>query len=220
MLRLGLASMVITVSEAIRKQAIDYFGLHPSRVVAIPLAAARHFTPADSGSGNYFLFVGTLEPRKNLLMLIEAWRDVYTVAGVELWLAGRARADCPALPVVPGLRRIGEVDEQNLPGLYRGALAFVYPSLYEGFGLPVLEAMQCGVNVITSRDAAIAEVCGDAALRIDAHDVRGWKEAMLACATGQVDLRQRALQRARQFSWQSTAHRTREVYLEALQRER
>ena len=220
MLRLGLAAMVITVSEAVRKQAVDFFGLHPSRVIAIPLAAARHFTRDDSRPGNYFLFVGTLEPRKNLPVLIEAWRHVYAITGVELWLAGRTRVDCPALPELPGLRRLGEVEEKDLPGLYRGTLAFVYPSLYEGFGLPVLEAMQCGANVITSRDAAIAEVCGDAALRIDAHDVRGWTEAMLACAAGHIDLRDAASKRARLFSWQSTARRTREVYVEARQRER
>jgi len=130
-------------------------------------------------------------------------------------LAGRSRADFPALPEEPGLKMLGEVADSELPGLYSGALACVYPSLYEGFGLPVLEAMQCGTLVITSRDPAIAEVSGDAAIHVDAEDTAALVKAMRAVAAnpdGFADLRRRALSRAAQFSWQNTARRTREVY--------
>ena len=113
------------------------------------------------------------------------------------------------------MRVLGEVPDSDLPGLYSGALACVYPSLYEGFGLPVLEAMQCGALVITSRDPAILEVSGDAALHVDAEDTAALAEAMRAVAAnsgGFDEVRQRALARAAQFSWQKTARLTREVY--------
>ena len=109
----------------------------------------------------------------------------------------------------------------HLPALYSQALAFVYPSVYEGFGLPVLEAMQCGACVITSTDPAIAEVIGDAGPGLDPRDARPWTEALLACARGGDWLEQRreqSLARARQFSWERTARMTREVYAQAERR--
>jgi len=132
-------------------------------------------------------------------------------------LVGRRRADAPAIAPQPGLRLAGEVTDQELPGLYSGALAFVYPSLYEGFGLPVVEAMQCGAAVIASH--AVAEVAGDAALYAD-------DAQQLARAMGEVaarpelatGLRARSLERARVFSWERTARMTREVYEEAIGR--
>jgi glycosyltransferase involved in cell wall biosynthesis len=219
LLRMGLATMVITPTEAVRRAAIDRFSLAPDRVVAVPLAAGDLFKPppaaAKPRANPYFLFVGTLEPRKNIARLVEAWREVRKTAAVELVLAGRARADFPALPEEPGLRVLGEVPDSELPDLYSGALACVYPSLYEGFGLPVLEAMQCGALVITSRDPAILEVSGDAVVHVDAEDTAALAEAMRAVATnsgGFDEVRPRALARAAHFSWQNTARRTREVY--------
>ena len=99
---------------------------------------------------------------------------------VDLTLAGRARPDFPAPAPEPGLRLLGEIPEGDLPGLYSGALACVYPSLYEGFGLPVLEAMQCGAVVITSRDPAIQEVSAGATVPVDAEDTKALAEAMAA----------------------------------------
>jgi glycosyltransferase involved in cell wall biosynthesis len=113
------------------------------------------------------------------------------------------------------------VTDEQLPALYSRALAFVYPSLYEGFGLPVLEAMQCGALVITSRDSAIGEVADEAGLQLDACNPRLWTEALLACAQGNEwldDRRAQSLARAREFSWERTARRTREVYIEAKRR--
>jgi glycosyltransferase involved in cell wall biosynthesis len=162
----------------------------------------------------YFLFVGTLEPRKNLAMLLEAWREVRRHHAVDLVLAGRRRADAPEIRPEPGLRLAGEVADAELPALYSGALAFVYPSLYEGFGLPVLEAMQCGAPVIASR--AVEEAGGDAA--IYAATPRELAEAMALLAS-RPDLaaaaRERSLARAREFSWEQTARLTRQVYEEA-----
>jgi glycosyltransferase involved in cell wall biosynthesis len=219
LLRMGLATMVITPTEAVRHAAIDRFKLQPDRVVAVPLAASGLFAPPPAASkprGNpYFLFVGTREPRKNITRLVEAWREVRRSVAVDLVLAGRARADFPALPEEPGLRVLGEVPDSDLPGLYSGALACVYPSLYEGFGLPVLEAMQCGGLVITSRDPAILEVSGDGAIQVEAEDTAALAEAMRAAAADPdrfAEVRKKALARSALFSWRNTARRTREVY--------
>jgi hypothetical protein len=107
--------------------------------------------------------VGTIEPRKNLPALVEAWREVRRRHVVDLVIAGRHRADGPSIVPEPGLHLPGEVPECELPALYSGAVALVCPSHYEGFGLPVLEAMQCGTCVIAS--GALREAAGDAALR-------------------------------------------------------
>jgi glycosyltransferase involved in cell wall biosynthesis len=220
MLRAGLATMVITPSEAVRRAAISRWGLAADRVVAVPLAASEHFRPVacQPAAPPYVLFVGTLEPRKNVVRLIEAWREIKRTHEVDLVLAGRTRTDCVSIAPEPGLRLLGAVPDEDLPALYSGALAVVYPSLYEGFGLPVLEAMQCGALVITSRDPAILELSGDAALHVDAADTPALANALAAaCDTPQnfAALRDRALARSQDFSWLRTAKRTWEVYAEA-----
>jgi len=219
LLEWGVATMVITPSESVRKQAIERFKLRPDRVVAIPEAAAPWFqpVPASAPETAYFLSVATVEPRKNVPALIEGWREVRRELAIDLVLVGRRRDDAPLILEEPGLRVLGEVSDEQLPALYSGALAFVYPSLYEGFGLPVLEAMQCGAAVIASR--AVAEAAGDAALFADTPQelARAMREVAmrpdLAAST-----RDRSLARARQFSWERTARQTREVYLEARSR--
>src|SRR5260370_26769059 len=173
LLRMGLATMIITPTEAIRREAIERFRLAPARVIAVPHAAPANFRPPETveSNGAYFLCVGTLEPRKNIETLIEAWRHVRaTHPFVELVLAGRRRADFGELPCEPGLRVLGEVTEEELPRLYSGARACIYPSWYEGFGLPLLEAMQCGTPVTASNVAAIPEVAGDEACLSDPTD--------------------------------------------------
>lgn len=222
-LRLGLATMVITPSETIRHEVIERFDLPPQRVVAVPLAASAHFQPRPpvASAVPYFLFVGTIEPRKNVEMLVDAWREVHRTCPVDLVIAGRRREDGPKICVEPGLHILGEVPDSELPGLYSGALACLYPSRYEGFGLPVLEAMQCGAAVIASCDPAVSEVAGGSAMQIDANDTRRWIEAMSEAATNPAwveSLRRKSLARAKSFSWSITARRTREVYAEAIRR--
>lgn len=209
LLRAHLPTMIITYSEAVKRAAISRFGLDSARVAAVPLAASSHFRPVDAppAARPYFLFVGTLEPRKNIHRLIEAWKEVRKTQEIDLVLAGRVREGF-SVPDEPGLRVLGAVPEQDLPALYSSAAASVYPSLYEGFGLPVLEAMQCGATVITSNDPAIQEVSGGAAIHVDATDVRALAEAMRA----RPSRREESLKRAEQFSWATTARKTREVY--------
>ncbi len=223
LLKLGISTMVITPTEAVRREAIGHFGIHPGRIAVVPEAAASRFRPVapPPSSAPYLLFVGTLEPRKNLGMLIEAWREVRRITAVDLILAGRQRPDFEPAPPQPGLNVLGEVPDDDLPALYSGAIACVYPSQYEGFGLPVLEAMQCGAPVIASRDPAIVEVAGDAAALVPASDRRGWVAAMAAAAANEAwraDRHKRSLSRAALFSWAATARRTREIYREAIER--
>lgn len=218
LLKFGIATMVITPSEVVRKQAIARFGLDSDRVAAVPEAAPPWLGPVEVRPAQpYFLFVGTIEPRKNLTALLEAWLEVRRDHAIDLVLAGRRRADAPELKPQPGLRLMGEVPDTQLAELYSGALAFVYPSLYEGFGLPVLEAMQCGTCVIAS--PAVAEAGGDAAVYADG-------TAALARALRQAaenpewvaDRRARSLARAREFSWERSARLTYHVYEEARRR--
>ena len=217
-LDLGIATMIVTPSEAVRRQAIERFRLRPDRVVAVPEAAASWMGPRTvSPKRRYFLFVGTLEPRKNLPALLEAWKAVRREYDIDLVLAGRRRADSPELRRTPGLEVLGEVADAELPRLYSGALALVYPSLYEGFGLPVIEAMQCGACVITSR--ALQEAAGDAAVYADT--VEELVEAMRAAASSPDWVRdwgRRSLARAAEFSWERTARTTYDVYQEAKRR--
>jgi len=215
---LGLATMIVTPGEGVRKQAIERFHLDSARVVAIPEAAPPWLGPVTpSVRDPYVLFVGTLEPRKNLDHLLTAWRAARRRHPIDLVLAGRRRDDFPPLAPEPGLDVLGEAPDEQLAELYSGAVAFVYPSAYEGFGLPVLEAMQCGACVIAS--SAVAEAGGDAVVYADS--VPELTEAISRAASQPewvAERRVRSLARAALFSWDHTARATYEVYLEARRR--
>ncbi len=220
---LGLATAIVTPTEAIKRECIEMFRAAPARVTAVPLAAAAHFrpTPRRAGARPYFLFLGTVEPRKNVPAIVDAWREVRRGREVDLVIAGRRRADAPEMAPEPGMRLLGETPEEDLAGLYSEALACLYPSHYEGFGLPVLEAMQCGAAVFTTHDPAILEVSGGAAVHLDARDPRAWAEAMRAALDGPewiASLGEAGVRRARDFSWPRTARLTRAVYDEAIRR--
>jgi glycosyltransferase involved in cell wall biosynthesis len=221
LVRLRRARMIITVSEAVRREVINHFGLAPDRVCAVPLAASRHFHPLPPTSPApkpFFLFVATLEPRKNFSALLEAWRESRDQTGADLVVAGRIRADFSEIPQYEGLHMLGEVADEELPRLYSDALAFVYPTHYEGFGLPVLEAMQCGCPVITSRDPAVTEVSGGAAIHTsDAHEIAEAMRDLAANPRLRNTLKGCGLQRAVSFSWSRTARETREVYRSVLE---
>lgn len=221
LVRLRRARMILTVSEAVRREVIEYFGVPGDRVRAVPLAASslfRPLPPTSRAEKPFFLFVATLEPRKNVAALIEGWRAARAETRADLVIAGRNRADSEEIPSCEGLHLLGEVPDQQLPQLYSDALAFVYPTHYEGFGLPVLEAMQCGCPVITSRDPAVMEVAGGAA--IHASSSAEITEAMKEIA-GNPRLRNVlsgcGLERASAFSWSRTARETHAVYSSVLE---
>lgn len=221
LLRMGLATMVLTLSEAVRRRAIAKFGLRPDRVVAVPLAASASLRPVPVVEPRepYLLYVGTLEPRKNLPMLVEAWRTVRQTHRVRLVLAGRRRDDGPRFESGDGLEVIGPVPEEHLASLYSGAMAVVYPTFYEGFGLPVVEAMQCGVPVVTSTDESVVEVAGGAAVHCEARSMAEWVAALTELVERperRAALRAAGLARAATFSWDRTARETLEVYRAAV----
>jgi glycosyltransferase involved in cell wall biosynthesis len=214
---LGRATMIVTPSEAVRKQAMERFRIPADRIRAVPHGASATFRPLQVRPASaYFLYAGTLEPRKNVTSLTVAWREVRRHHAVDLVLAGRRRSDFPQLSPEPGLQVMGEVSDERLAELMAGALAFVYPSLYEGFGLPVLEAMQCGACVITSRDAAISEVAADAAIQAGSREeLIAAMSALAAHPECAAPWRARARRRAAEFSWDRTARMTREIYEDA-----
>ena len=212
LIRLRRYTLILTPSQAVRREVIAHFGLPPSDVVAVPLAASPSFQPVVGEKSNYFLCVGTIEPRKNLQTLLDAFRLVKQAdPAAELRIVGRSAH--AQLGEEAGVRYLGDVPDEQLPELYSRARAVCYPSLYEGFGLPVLEALQCGAAVITSRDPALMETGGDATIKVEALDPRAWAEAML-----QVQPNSKSLRRAAEFSWARTARLTREVYVEAIRR--
>lgn len=220
LVRLRRARMILTVSEAVRAEVISHFGVAADRVRAVPLAASslfRPLSPTSPAPKPFFLFVATLEPRKNVAGLVEGWRESRAETNADLVIAGRNRADFTEIPAGDGVHFLGEVPDQELPRLYSDAIAFVYPTHYEGFGLPVLEAMQCGCPVITSFDPAVKEVAGGAA--IHAASAQEIAEAMRTLATNprlRNVLRGCGIERAAAFSWSRTARETRAVYEEVL----
>lgn len=219
LLRFGLAAMIVTPSRAIRRELLDFFPVSPEEVVAIPLAASSHFRPVESGPAkrSYFLYTGMVEPRKNLPVAVDAWRELRRRgADIDFFIAGRHRG--VTIRPEPGLQLLGEVPDSALPELYSQASAVVYPSLYEGFGLPVLEAMQCGAAVIASRDPALLELSEGACLHAAADEPIAWLEAMEAVLKNPQPWRERAKLRSKVFSWASTAVQHREVYQHAMRR--
>jgi glycosyltransferase involved in cell wall biosynthesis len=224
LVRLKRARMIVTVSEAVRVEVIQRFGVPPGRVRAVPLAASDHFrpmTPTSPSQKPFFLFVSTLEPRKNVAALLEGWRGARDETQADLVIAGRNRADFGEIPAGDGVHFLGEVPDQELPRLYSDALAFVYPTHYEGFGLPVLEAMQCGCPVITSRDPAVMEVAGGAAIHTSSpQEIAEAMRALAANPRLRNVLRGCGIERAAVFSWRRTAKETHAVYEEVLREAR
>jgi len=228
------ASRVIAVSETTRGELLARYRLPPTRVVVVPEAAAPHFVPppppalaaarARYGLARpYVLFVGVLEPKKNLDVLLDAvallrraraWGETeLVVVGAPGWGPDPARR-VPALGLDGAVRFVGAAPDADLPALYGGALAFAFPSLWEGFGLPALEAMAAGVPVVASNRGALPEVTAGAALLVDPAPAP--LAAALARLLAEPALRERlraaGLARAAEFSWERTARETLAVY--------
>jgi glycosyltransferase involved in cell wall biosynthesis len=201
--RLGLqrvlraASAIVAVSEFSRDETIELVGVPPQRIRVIAHGVDSVFTPdGPRADGEYVLAVATLEPRKNLRRAVEAAR----VAGVELRVVG-ARG----WGGVEVAGWVGEIPDADLATLYRGAACVVYPSLYEGFGLPVLEAMACGTPVVTSVATAMEEVAGGAAVHVDPLDVAAIADGIGEAIRRRDELAAAGLARACEFTWQRTA---------------
>jgi glycosyltransferase involved in cell wall biosynthesis len=224
--RLGIraarrARAVVTVSEFSRRELLDLVGLDPDRLTVIGGGVDERFTPGD-GDGDpqarraaaqlglrapYALTIATDDVRKNLDALVPC-AAALARHGIELVWAGGSRPQFARTRPLTGLRALGYVDDELLPGLYRGARAFVLPSRYEGFGLTCLEAMACGTPVIAADRAALPEVCGDAALLVDPDDEAAITEAVLSvCTDPSLAERLSAAgeRRARSFSWERAA---------------
>lgn len=219
--RLGLESArraltVITVSQFARRELIELAGIDPGRLVVVPGGVSGRFSrevdavPTTRRLGlrrPYVLTIATDDPRKNLHALA---RTAASLAdrGIDLVWAGGSRPYFARGGPPDGLRPLGYVDDGDLPGLYRGASAFVLPSRYEGFGLTCIEAMACGTPVVASNRAALPETCGDAALLVDPDDHAALAAAVISAATDQgVGERMRiaGLRRASRFTWDQTA---------------
>ncbi len=233
-LALHASEHVIAISEATKQDYVRFFGVPPERITAIPLAASDRFRPRPLEEveslrrkyglpDRFFLYLGSNKPHKNLVRLVEAWARVASdevalvVAGA--WIPRYPEPKQAAERLGVPVRWLGPVPEDDLPALYSAAEAFVFPSLYEGFGLPVLEAMACGVPVACSNTSSLPEVAGDAALYFDPESVDSISEALrrlLLDTELRVTLRGWGLERAREFSWDQTAEKTLEVYRSVL----
>jgi glycosyltransferase involved in cell wall biosynthesis len=203
------ARHVITVSEFSQRELEEVLGA--KHVTVIPNGVDERFTPEARSTRDrpYVLAVGTQIARKNLQVLNEA-ADRLKDHGVELVHAGSGRGYMRA-ETATNLRPLGYVPDDELPGLYAGALALAMPSLYEGFGLPCLEAMACGTPVVASNAGALPETCGDAAILVDPHDASGFADALERLATDEDERRalgERGRARAADFSWQNSAQAT------------
>lgn len=224
------ARLVLAPSAATRDDIVRLLGIDPGRVRVIPHAAPRGFDPpdaaADSRQAPYFLFVGNLEPRKNLARTLRAFGRVapslpdhrFVIAGAPGWKYADVLREAARPDLAPRVELRGYVPENELPALYRNATAFVYPSLYEGFGMPVIEAMACGTPVLTSNVAALPELAEGAAVLVDPLDETALAEAMHALGTDRAlreRLREAGPMRAARYSWDRTCDLTLEAYGEA-----
>ena len=232
-LALRAAARVIAGAEASRRDLVRILGVDPARVAVTPYAADPNFHPRPPAEiervrrrfalpDEYILYFGSNKPHKNLVTLVEAYATMAAETGARLVIAGYWDAAHPesqrcaeALGLGERVRFLGPVNETDAPALCSGATCFVFPSRYEGFGLPVLEAMACGAAVACSNTSSLPEVGGDAALYFDPEDVAAIARtlhALVADPGPRQAAAQKGLEQARRFSWSRTATQTLEVY--------
>jgi glycosyltransferase involved in cell wall biosynthesis len=206
------ARIVVAVSEFTKRELVELLGLREESIRVIPNAVEATFSQdGPAADGDYVLAVGTLEPRKNLPRVVDAAHR----AGVELRVVG-ARGWGGIEVGGNGVRWLGRVPDDELARLYRGARCLAYPSLYEGFGIPVLEAMACGTPVVTSRGGATEELADGAAVLVDPQDPAAIAAGIERANWQRGELVERGLQRVRAFSWEVVAEATVDAYMEAL----
>lgn len=232
------AAHVIAPSEYTRRDLVETYGLDPARVTAVPLAVSPRFRRVEEAAelervrrlygiaGEYVLAVGSIQPRKNLARLVRAYSALrrgrgkgnlpqLVLVGKRAWLYGDTLKVIEDEGLAGAVVLTGYVREEDLPALYSGALCFAYPSFYEGFGLPPLEAMSCGAPVLTGNLTSLPEVVGDAGLTVDPFDEGAIASALARLVDDdalRADLRERGLKRARGFDWRDTARMTLQIY--------
>jgi glycosyltransferase involved in cell wall biosynthesis len=236
------AAQILTLSEFSRQDIIATYSIAPDRVSVTPAAAASHFKPIEDETElrrireaygierDYILSVSSIQPRKNLIRLIEAYSCLrglrpegklpqLVLVGKRGWLDNETFRAAQRHSANNDIAFTGYVAEKDLPALYSGATCFVYPSFFEGFGLPVLEAMQCGAPVIAGNRTSIPEVVGKAGLLFDPFDTNSLVQALtrvLDDSEYRAVLRMQGLERARQFDWKRTARMTLQTYQKAV----
>ena len=228
------ATHIIAVSQATKRDLIAAYHLPPEKITVIHEAADPRFAPSSpekvasvrkrhSLPERFMLYVGTIEPRKNLTRLLRVWARLYqagevpplVIAGKRGWLSDDFFQALEACPARQAVRLTGYVADEDLPALYTAAEFFVFPSVYEGFGLPPLEAMACGTPVVCSNVSSLPEVVGKAALTCDPYDEAALAEALRLLHRDRelrAHLREKGLARAARFSWQRAARETWDVY--------
>ena len=236
------AAQILTLSEFSRRDIVDTYRIAPNRVSVTPAAAPSHFKPIEDETElrkireiygierDYILSVSSIQPRKNLIRLIEAYSCLrgsrpegklpqLVLVGKRGWLDNETFRAAQRHSANNDIAFTGYVAEKDLPALYSGATCFVYPSFFEGFGLPVLEAMQCGAPVIAGNRTSIPEVVGKAGLLFDPFDTNSLVQAltrMLDDSEYRAALRIQGLERAREFDWKQTARMTLQAYQKAV----
>lgn len=233
------AARVIAVSESTKRDILRFYGVHPDRVVVVPNGVESWMAPVEEPDEmavfrrnqnvpeQFILFLGTLQPRKNLITLLRAWSGLeqetrlpLVVVGAEGWFYEEIFEEARRLGIAGDVFFAGYADASLLPLWYSAATMLVYPSLYEGFGLPVLEAMACGTPVIASDQSSLPELVGEAGILVAPTDVDALRSAIQRLtddAALRSQLRASGLARAREFSWRRTARETLSVYRNALE---
>ena len=234
------ASLVLTDSEFVKQDLMDLFGTPADRIKSIPLGAEAMFHPRSSEvtsmvlgqqglvHGRYFLAVGTLEPRKNLGIALEAYRSLsaatrerypLVLVGMKGWLTSILERQMAPLVAAGQIRVLGYLPREDLATVISGALCLIYPSIYEGFGLPPLEAMSSAVPVISSNVSSLPEVVGDSGVLINPADAAALAQAMTQMVEDprfRNTLAEKALERSRLFSWDRCVTQTAAAYRQVL----
>jgi glycosyltransferase involved in cell wall biosynthesis len=232
------ATRILTLSEHTRRDIIETYGVTSERVTAIPLAAPAHFGPVNNEKelqrvrhiygidGDYILCVSSIQPRKNLPRLVRAFASLrnkrragtlpkLVLVGKCAWLYDETLRALQETGMEDSVILTGYVPQSDLPALYSGAVCFVYPSYFEGFGLPPLEAMKCGAPTIVGNNTSLPEVVGDAGLLIDPYDISAIAaaiERLIDDSDFRRQLTVKGLARARMFDWHETARQTLDIY--------
>ncbi|MEK9151987.1 MAG: glycosyltransferase family 1 protein [Patescibacteria group bacterium] len=218
------AAAIAAVSEHTKSDIVEMFGIAPERIAVVSPGVTPGMAPANVGAladvrrafgleRPFFLYLGVIEPRKNISGLISAFDKIeadadLVIAGARGWLCDHVFAQAEASKKRGRIRFLGPVPEEQKAALLSAALALVYPSFYEGFGLPLLEAMACGTPVISGLGSSMGEVVADAGLLVDPNDLREIADAMQAVGadeTLRAELTRRGLERAKKFSWEKSA---------------